>query len=194
MYILKSPGEDTLNQQTMNQMVNPKQYQQDRISSHSITAIAFSIAVSQTVHWVQHLIVWIYASCTAQWLKLHIPFKLCILPVGLLVSNCLFWATAALIYLRGKTVLGAKLKFVLWGLGLLVELVLHMRMESCDWESDIFGWPNESAVYHKLSFQPKLLKALPQSSPGQQLPTWPVPHSNVNLCERLEGITTIILG
>ncbi|KAG8761109.1 hypothetical protein FRC11_014344 [Ceratobasidium sp. 423] len=197
MYISKSPGADRLDQQTMDQMTDPERYREDRVVSHSLDVIAFSLAFSRMVHWFQHILVWRHACHTARTSKLHIPLKVCILPLGLFVSFGFFWAAAGVtISDLGKTRHGAIIKFVLWGVGLLVEIVLHGIMESLGWERT-FRRAKESAKSHGVPPQTVLPKEPPQSpksSPAPRDQAWPEPYSSVNLRGRLEGITTVILG
>ncbi|CAE6349136.1 unnamed protein product [Rhizoctonia solani] len=198
-YILKSPGVEKIDPEKIDEIFDPAQYQEGRIASYSLDVIAFSLALSRAVLWFQHLLVYVFARSVAKEKKLAIPLKLYVLPFGLFISNALFWACAALTQsAKGKTVLGAELKFVLWGTGLLVELVLHHIMESLDWERTSFRSVKNSAVSHITPpSQPELFKSpleISHSTPIQQRHLWPVPKTNVNLRERLEGITTVVLG
>ncbi|KAF8751916.1 Bacterial low temperature requirement A protein (LtrA) [Rhizoctonia solani] len=207
-YILKSPGADRLDPQTVNQMFDPDRYQKDRIASYSMRVIAFALAASRAIHWFQHIFVLNYARRTAKELKLSVPLKLRVLPVGLAVSNSMFWAAAVVtLSSRGKTVSGAKLKFILWAAGLVSEVLLHGVMEHLKWQDISFGplkWSNSSkdTSHEYVPAQPKLHELQPVSSNGQSSQStsarkkriWPIPRSNVQLRERLEGITTVILG
>ncbi|KAF8694693.1 Bacterial low temperature requirement A protein (LtrA), partial [Rhizoctonia solani] len=207
-YILKSPGADRLDPQTVDQMFDPDRYQKDRIASYSMRVIAFALAASRAIHWFQHIFVLNYARRTAKELKLSVPLKLRVLPVGLAVSNSMFWAAAVVtLSSRGKTVSGAKLKFILWAAGLVSEVLLHGVMEHLKWQDISFGplkWSNSSkdTSHEYVPAQPELHELQPVSSNGQssqstsarKKPIWPIPRSNVQLRERLEGITTVILG
>jgi len=123
------------------------------------------------------------------------PLKLCILPLGLFAPVALFWAAAGVTFSEGKKRHGAINKFILWGVGLVVEVILHILMEYTDWKRTL-RHPKEPAITHDVPPHPELLKAPPQSysPPAQRNKAWPQPHSNINLRERLEAITTIILG
>ncbi|CAE6424702.1 unnamed protein product [Rhizoctonia solani] len=193
-YILKLRGANLL---TISDIDDPEEYREDRVTSYSMITIAFSIAASRFIHWVQHTIVLIHGRRAAHTLQLHTPLKLFVLPAGLAISNGFFWAGAVLTKTIGKSVYGAKIKFVLWGVGLLVELVLHVFTESLSWGTTSSRHAKESTITQDALPQPELLKAppqSPQSSPAQRNQAWPEPRSNVNLRERLEGITTVILG
>ncbi|ELU37598.1 hypothetical protein AG1IA_08371 [Rhizoctonia solani AG-1 IA] len=207
-YILKYPGADRLDPQTVDQMFDPDRYQKDRIASYSMRVIAFALAASRAIHWFQHIFVLNYARRTAKELKLSVPLKLRVLPVGLAVSNSMFWAAAVVtLSSRGKTVSGAKLKFILWAAGLVSEVLLHGVMEHLKWQDISFGplkWSNSSkdTSHEYVPAQPELHELQPVSSNGQSSQStsarkkriWPIPRSNVQLRERLEGITTVILG
>ncbi|CCO34175.1 hypothetical protein BN14_08268 [Rhizoctonia solani AG-1 IB] len=173
-YILRSPGADTLDPMTIDQMLDPKRYQADRVASYSLEVIAFSLAL-----------IYVFAHSVAKEKGLAIPQKLCVLPFGLVISNALFWGCAGLTHsAKGKTVLGAKLKFVLWGVGLVVEVVLHAYMEWLDWEKTSFKSANQVGVSQDATTQPKLLKnslGTSQSTPAEQIQSWPIPRTNVNL-------------
>ncbi|CAE6349108.1 unnamed protein product [Rhizoctonia solani] len=202
--ILNSPGAEGLDPQTMDSMIDPDRYQKDRIASYSMRVIAFSLAASRAVHWFQHLFVWSYARRTAEELKISAPLKLRVLPVGLAISNGFFWAAALVTFLdEGKTISGAKLKFVFWGAGLISEVLLHALMEHLKWEDTSFGpfkgsTSSKETLQEDVPPQPEPHKTSSQSlqstAAAQQKQTWPIPRSNVDLRERLEGITTVILG
>ncbi|CAE6449155.1 unnamed protein product [Rhizoctonia solani] len=203
-YILHSPGVSGLDPQMIDGMVDPERYQADRVADYSLRVIAVSLAISRTLLWVQHLRVFCYARVTAYRDNLLVPWKLYILPIGLSVSNALFWAAMGVTFSpKGRTPLGAKLKFVFWGVGLLVEFLLHWFMEHLPWHSTSSNPLKEPAGVHDVSRdaqpQPELLQSssqpqVPTLAPTQENQFLPVPKSNVNLRERLEGITTVILG
>ncbi|CAE6410393.1 unnamed protein product [Rhizoctonia solani] len=196
-YIVRSDEPDTLDARTINDIYEPEYYVKDRKAFYSLDAIGFSLAASRTIQWLQHVFVLVQAWFTARKLKRHIPWKLYILPFGLLISIGLFWTAAVFTHFKGRTVSGAWLKFILWAVGLLVELLLHLLMENCKWEVDSFRCLKESITSHDVPPQLELLRApsqSPQPSPVQRNQAWPVHLSGVNLRERLEAITTIILG
>lgn len=141
-------------------------------------------------------LVWWHAWRTSRRLKLQIPWKLRVLPAGLILPIVLYWTTAGLTVSKGKNVLWAKLKFGLWFAGLLAEFVLHGYMEYRDWNTTSPINPKGSDIPPSVPSQPELPEA---STRPPMLPTggnqgWPEPRSNVNLRERLEGITGVILG
>ncbi|KAH7338473.1 hypothetical protein B0J17DRAFT_662609 [Rhizoctonia solani] len=203
-YILHSPGVSTLDPKMIDDIVDPERYKADRVADYSLRVIAVSLAISRTLLWVQHLRVFCYARVTAHRNNLLVPWKLYILPIGLSISNALFWAAMGMTFSsKGRTPLGAKLKFVFWGVGLLVEFLLHWLMEHLPWRPTSSDPQKERAGAHDVTGDPQPQPELLQSSPQPQVPTLtptrenqflPVPKSNVNLRDRLEGITTVILG
>ncbi|KAH7338475.1 hypothetical protein B0J17DRAFT_628955 [Rhizoctonia solani] len=144
-YIRHSPGISTFDPQTMDEMVDPERYRADRVADYSLKVIAVSLALSRTLLWAQHLlggscyvplflVLW-YARRTAYKQKLLVPWKLYVLPIGLTISNALYWAAMRVIFSdEGKTVRRAKFKFIFWGAGLASELLLHLFMEHMSWE------------------------------------------------------------
>jgi hypothetical protein len=150
-------------------------------------------------------LVWSYARRTAEQLKISVPLKLRVLPIGLAISNGLFWAAAVVTFSdKGKTVSGAKLKFIFWAAGLISEVLLHGLMEHLKWHDSNSGAFNGSTdsketLQESVPPQPELHQVPSSSQSSQPAPVqrkqiWPVPRSNVNLRDRLEGITTVILG
>ncbi|CAE7060675.1 unnamed protein product [Rhizoctonia solani] len=205
-YIMHSPGISTLiSNLTIDDMIDPDQYQADRLAEYSLRVIALTLAISRTLLWIQHAIVLRYARITAREQKLLVPRKLYVLPIGLSVSNALFWAAAGVTFTsRARTVNGAKLKFIFWGAGLAAEIVLHLYMENLDWpptrSEPVKKLGNARDVTQDSQQQPQLPQA--SSSPSSAAPVpipsqnrfLPGPRSNVNIRDRLEGITTVILG
>lgn len=117
-----------------------------------------------------------------------VPWKLYVIPIGLCISTPLFiaaWAITRIQY--GSTPHGAKIKFILWGVGLIVEAVSHLRMSRLSW----LKHPNP-----EVKGQPEsLLKTVLQPDQHGDPPgTLLMPHSDVQTRSRLEAITTIILG
>lgn len=97
-------------------------------------------------------------------------WKLAIIPLGLSISTPLFFAAWAVARSsHGRSPDGAKLKFILCGAGLFVEAVAHIRMSR-------LGWLEHEE--HPVSRKTQLT----------------VSDTGMNMRERLEAITTIILG
>ncbi|EUC57240.1 low temperature requirement protein LtrA [Rhizoctonia solani AG-3 Rhs1AP] len=170
-YIMHSPGISTLDlQSTISDIVDPDRYSADRVAEYSLRVIALTLAISRTLLWAQHLLVLHYARRTARKQNLVVPRKLYVLPIGLSISNALFWAAMQVNFSsKGKTIGGAKLKFIFWGVGLLAEVLLHLLMEHLSWQPTSSEPVNEPTDAQNVS------------QDTQQLP-------------ELEGITTVILG
>jgi hypothetical protein len=103
-----------------------------------------------------------------------VPWKLWIIPLGLWVSTLLFFGAYAITKIAfGRSPVGAKLKFGLWGIGLFVEIVTHIRMFKSSWLGSI---PFRMGMRQSNSIE------------------LAVPYSDSGTRERLAAITTIILG
>ncbi|CAE7060715.1 unnamed protein product [Rhizoctonia solani] len=205
-YIMHSPGISTLKSNlTIADMVDPDQYQADRLAEYSLRVIALTLAISRTLLWIQHGIVLLYARITAQKQNLVVPRRLYVLPIGLSISNALFWAATGVTFTsKARTVNGAKFKFIFWGAGLAAEIGLHLYMEHLSWPTTRSEPVKKLGDAHNVTQdsqqQPQLPQASSSSSSAAPVPIpsqnrfLPEPQSNVNIRDRLEGITTVILG
>jgi hypothetical protein len=145
--------------------------------------------------------------------KAKIPRKLYLIPIGLLISTPLFlcaWAVSASKY--GRTASGAKLNFVFWSAGLIVEIVAHIRMSRQGWDrpwvqvwpwSWSWPWPRTRTENSRprapdeapqAESMPELSKSSNHSPDRSNPIRLPIPRSDFSLRSRLEAITTIILG
>ncbi|CAE6529186.1 unnamed protein product [Rhizoctonia solani] len=175
-----------------------------RVLMTSIQVIALSIALSRVLLLVQHLRVLMYAHFTVRSRRgrgYRIPRKLQIIPMGLLVSTALFFAAWGLsMTILGISEMGAKLRYVLWGSGLIVEVLSHVHMSRISWPRPSFGrlvtykplW--NSGDKNEVEGLDSPVTPSFDSSAAPSLLELPVPHSDVTLGSRLEAITTIILG
>ncbi|KAG8699337.1 hypothetical protein FRC11_013771, partial [Ceratobasidium sp. 423] len=204
-YILRSPGLEpgTLDSKTLEEITDPKRYNDELTARASIQVIACSLALSRVILLVQHLRVLAYAHLTVRSHKgrgYHIPRKLHIIPTGLVISTALFFTAWGITKSEfGAKVSGAKLKYVLWGLGLIVEVFSHIRMSRISWRRPRFGredlWFWNAEGKNKQETLDHTLITAPRSiAISSQPPELPVPQSDVTLSSRLEAITTIILG
>lgn len=128
-----------------------------RLASHSAPTrfvhTLFQLALSTDIT----LIVLYYAKRTSK--SGRFPRQLFIVPASLIISTGLFFGAFAISNSEsGREPYGAKIKFVLWGVALLVEVVAHIARSQMD------------------------------ITQGVQ------PRSHGSILERLNGITTIILG
>ncbi|CAE6468036.1 unnamed protein product [Rhizoctonia solani] len=205
-YILHSPGTPGVlsDPQPLKAITEPEKYNNELAARTSIQVIALSIALSRVLLLVQHLRVLMYAHFTVRSRRgrgYRIPRKLQIIPMGLLVSTALFLAAWGLsMTLSGISEMGAKLRYVLWGSGLIVEVLSHVHMSRISWPRPSFG---RLVTYKPLwnSGDKNEVEGLDspatpsfESSAAPSLLELPVPHSDVTLGSRLEAITTIILG
>ncbi|KAG9086121.1 hypothetical protein FRC06_003265, partial [Ceratobasidium sp. 370] len=146
-YILHSPGSQESEPYDL-AAATPDWFRDERFTKVSLQVIIISIAISRVLLLVQHLRVVYYALCTSKPKQNHLQFL--IVPVSLVVSGTLFFTAYKLnMTAFGRTSYGAKIKFVLWGLALLVEIVaqvvrLEMKIENVEglrlkWTSSIVG-------------------------------------------------------
>ncbi|KAG9076572.1 hypothetical protein FRC06_009441 [Ceratobasidium sp. 370] len=121
-YILHSPGSDNLELYDID-TITPDRYGAERLTKISVrhpNPLDHSALLL-----IQHLRVAIYAKITSR--TKGYPFKLFIVPVSLVISAILFFvAFKVAMDDYGRTPQGAKLKYALWGVAILVEVVAHM--------------------------------------------------------------------
>ncbi|KAH7338463.1 hypothetical protein B0J17DRAFT_424007 [Rhizoctonia solani] len=205
-YILQSPGlPGILDPKPMSEITDPDRWNSEMTAWVSLRVIAFSIAMSRVILLIQYGRVLAYAHFTVRSRRgraYHVPQHLHILPCGLFISTCLFLVAWGLTRSEfGKTASGAKLTYVLWGSGLVVEVISYIRMPQV-----VRRWlgignknnlprntrdENSNKPLGHTSFPSSGLTTPHISAPTSDLP---IPQSNVTLRSRLEGITTIILG
>ncbi|CAE6416460.1 unnamed protein product [Rhizoctonia solani] len=117
VYITHSPGTNTLDPETTEQITNPDRYQAERMTKLSIKVIAISLACSRVILFVQYLRV-IVTFKSSKAVK-PIQGNLCLIAAGLAISIILFfsaWGVYRSSY--GRDPSRAWVKFVFWGLGL----------------------------------------------------------------------------
>lgn len=113
---------------------------------------------------------------------LRVPRKLYIIPAALVVSAALFFAAFGVaISGYGTTVPGAKLKFIFWAVGIIVEIISHALWAKPDWFDQVNG-----DVDHQAPEADEL--------ESRSYTYLPLPQPQSNLCSRLSAITTIIIG
>ncbi|CAE6388699.1 unnamed protein product [Rhizoctonia solani] len=202
-YILHSPGmPGILDPQPLDNITDPERYNDEVTARDSIRVIALSIAISRVILLVQHLRVFAYAHFTVRNRRgrsYHIPRKLYVIPVGLAISTTLFFIAWGLTWSTfGSSVSGAKLKYVLWGSGLIVEVFSHIHMSRISWGrvhfSQLAGSIWKLGDKDGAAILDDTATASPESLVTSLPPELPVPQSDVTLGSRLEAITTIILG
>ncbi|KAJ1305002.1 hypothetical protein OPQ81_000045 [Rhizoctonia solani] len=118
------------------------------------------------------------------WIQ-SVPPQLICITAGLFISNPLFAAALGIAASDfGKTVLGASLKLGFWIGGFLIELFSHLAVPVYDWVQKL---RSRSSSTTNADGQEKGNPNIPS---GRELPVAP----GMDLCERLQTITTIILG
>ncbi|KAG8716085.1 hypothetical protein FRC08_009845 [Ceratobasidium sp. 394] len=174
-------------------MTDPGRYANERLAKVSIGVIAFSMALSRVLLLIQYLRVLGYAHWTVKHSGGTVPGKLYVIPIGLCVSTPLFfaaWGVSRAPY--GSTPHGAKVKFYLWGFGLLVEGASHLRITRLRWLRRWIKSRIRRSANHTLPGSSK--PGLGADSRRNQSGTLVMPQSDVRARSRLEAITTIILG
>ncbi|CEL63473.1 hypothetical protein RSOLAG1IB_10789 [Rhizoctonia solani AG-1 IB] len=206
IYISHSPGMSGIfDPKPMADITDPSRYNSEMTTRVSLRIIAFSIAISRVILLLQYLRVLVYAHFTARssrGRKYHIPRRLRVLPSGLGISTILFFIAWGITRSEfGTGALGARLKYVFWGSGLVVEVLSYIRMPRAlqrrlrfsDKDKllpDCIGRKKKRPGSTTLpSSSHTILRNTPSSTSAL-----PIPQSNVTLRARLEGITTIILG
>ncbi|CAE6468043.1 unnamed protein product [Rhizoctonia solani] len=204
-YILQSPGlPGILDPKPMSEITDPDRWNSEMTAWVSLRVIAFSVAMSRVILLIQYGRVLAYAHFTVRSRRgrvYHVPQHLHILPCGLFISTSLFLLAWGLTRSEfGKTVSGAKLRYVLWGSGLVVEVISYIRMPQVVRHWFGFGVKNNPLRNTQARGPVKPLGRAPAPSPefsphiSASTSDLPIPQSNVTLRSRLEGITTIILG
>ncbi|KAG9101547.1 hypothetical protein FRC06_002831, partial [Ceratobasidium sp. 370] len=149
-YILHSPGSDNLEPYDVD-TITPDRYGDERLAKISIRVIMISISVSRALLLIQHLRVALYAKITSK--AKHYPLKLFIVPASLVISSALFFAAFSITMDHfGQTPEGATLKFVLWGVAILVEVVAHIVMFQMDFgEGDGIKLRSHGSITERLT-------------------------------------------
>ncbi|KAG8722184.1 hypothetical protein FRC08_005933 [Ceratobasidium sp. 394] len=129
-YILHSPGSDHLEPYDIN-TITPDRYRAESFTGISAEVIMVSISISRALLFTQHLRVAIYAKITSR--TKGYPLKLFIVPASLVVSATLFFVAFEITSSSyGRTPQGARIKYVLWGIAILVEVVAHIVRSRMD--------------------------------------------------------------
>ncbi|KAG8692755.1 hypothetical protein FRC09_010976 [Ceratobasidium sp. 395] len=147
-YILHSPGSTDWEKYDY-ENVKPELYAAERLTKKSFELVAIVIAVSRTLLFLQYIIgdshiINMYAKRTNG--AARFPLRLLIVPCSLIVSIGLFFAGYAVTAKHGEEPTGAKIKFVLWGSALLVEMVAHIFRLQLEIKGDLRPKPQGSIV------------------------------------------------
>ncbi|KDN48901.1 hypothetical protein RSAG8_02254, partial [Rhizoctonia solani AG-8 WAC10335] len=207
-YIVHSPGMPTLRKDNNIEALNPQQYTDEMTAYLSMLVLAIAYAATRIIQLIQYVRVLYYASSTEpkpkdgstaskdptpsqhsrqggadqpkrgqslvnrlrSWIR-RTPPQLLAITIGLLISNPMFMAALGIAASDfGETVLGASLKLGLWVGGFLVEVFSHLSMP-------IYWWITDGHITENIDSK-RILPVAPE----------------VKLYERLQTITTIILG
>ncbi|KAG8747791.1 hypothetical protein FRC10_011236 [Ceratobasidium sp. 414] len=127
-YILHSPGSDNLEPYDID-TITPDRYGAERLTKVSVRVVMISISISRALLLVQHLRVAIYAKITSR--TKRYPLKLFIVPASLVISATLFFVAFRIAMNDfGRTPQGAKIKYILWGVAILVEVIAHIGINA----------------------------------------------------------------
>ncbi|KAG8736597.1 hypothetical protein FRC10_009132 [Ceratobasidium sp. 414] len=96
----------------------------ERLTKLSFKAIAIVVSLSRLLLLVQHIRVAIYAKVTSR--SKSYPLRLLIVPIALAISTALFFVAFVITKRHGEEPTGAKAKFILWAVGILVEVIAHV--------------------------------------------------------------------
>ncbi|KAL5634227.1 hypothetical protein ACGC1H_006147 [Rhizoctonia solani] len=187
-YIAHSPGMPTLRESNNMDDLSPQEYTEEMTAYLSMLVLAIAFAATRIIQLVQYIrVLWYWSSAEPNpgkqstisenrflsWIE-RFPPQLIAITIGLLISTPMFIAALGIAASNfGETVLGASLKLGLWIGGFLVELASHLSMPTYWRITKNTISPSNAASHSK-----------------RILPT----ASEVKLYERLQTITTIILG
>ncbi|KAF8609066.1 hypothetical protein BDV93DRAFT_519088 [Ceratobasidium sp. AG-I] len=122
-YILQSPGSEKLESFDI-ATITPERFSAERVTKLSLGVITIAVATSRLLLLVQHLRVAVYAKFTSR--SERYPLRLLVVPASLVVSAGLFFAAYVVTKKHGEEPHGAKVKFILWGVAILVEVIAHV--------------------------------------------------------------------
>ncbi|CAE6476036.1 unnamed protein product [Rhizoctonia solani] len=123
-YILHSPGSSELHVYDI-MTIELERYKAERLTKVSIRVITFVVALSRGLLLLQHLRVLIYAKLTSN--QGRFPRRLLIVPIGLIISTGLMFGSFSITLNKaGTEPYGAKIKYALWGVAILVEMIAHV--------------------------------------------------------------------
>ncbi|CUA69869.1 hypothetical protein RSOLAG22IIIB_04125 [Rhizoctonia solani] len=210
-YIVHSPGTNTLRNSEDKDDNDPQRFIDEKTARLSMLVLAIAFASTRFIHLVQYLRVLYYARWstrinqvkdksntnrsgtdpqvpTRPWIEC-IPPQLKFITSGLLISNPMFIAALVISALPfGQTITGASLKLGLWFGGFLVELLSHLSIPVYRWVTKRIRLLNGAAGSGSGSEHGG--NSSVSISSGYELPVSP----GMDLCERLQTVTTIILG
>ncbi|QRV73474.1 transmembrane protein [Ceratobasidium sp. AG-Ba] len=123
-YITHLPGVSGL-EESQTEAITPKIYMARKMAQPLFERIALIVALSRLLLFVQYGVVIYWARKTSKPKKC--PRRLLEVPISLFISTALFFTAYGTTKYRGDEKLWAIGKFVLWALGFLIEIVVHIR-------------------------------------------------------------------
>ncbi|KAG8788597.1 hypothetical protein FRC12_014402 [Ceratobasidium sp. 428] len=125
-FIQHTPGSTKIESDDKETMT-PEVYLARRLAFNSIKVITVAIAASRLLLLLHYIRVIIFARRTTRSSgSSRIPLRLLVIPASLLISTALFFAAYGVCVHSGRTRHGAQVKWVLWGVALLLEMVAHI--------------------------------------------------------------------
>ncbi|KAB5588750.1 Transmembrane protein [Ceratobasidium theobromae] len=133
-YIEQSPGEESIESYDLTTM-SPERFKAERLAKVSFQVIALTFALSRVLLLIQYMKVLVCAKRKSK--SGSIPVWFFLIPASLFISTGLFFGAYDVTRRRsGRMPSGAGLKFGLWGLGLLIEMLAH----AWQFQMPIKGW------------------------------------------------------
>ncbi|CEL63476.1 hypothetical protein RSOLAG1IB_10792 [Rhizoctonia solani AG-1 IB] len=190
-YISHSPGADRLITDTteLKPSARLELFAASRTDLLSARVMAIAFAITRFLHLAQYLRACYYSrwgrgtkerqgESWGQYIRHLVHPQIYAIVVGLVFSNMVFFAVVGIVFSNlGTTVLGASLKVGLWVGGFSLEIFSHL------WDP----------LRRKLAVLMAHLRGTETPAESEREAN-PLPLGQVNLSERLDTITTIILG
>ncbi|CAE6466008.1 unnamed protein product [Rhizoctonia solani] len=194
-YISRSPGSTELNSST-DQISDEdalQRFNAERTDLFSAKAMALAFALTRFLHLLQYLRVWLYArwgkgaenrghTHRGRFLFDRVHPQVYAIIVGLIFSNMMLFAAMGIMFSSyGTSVAGASIKLGLWIGGFLLEIFSHL-------------WYPVLRLMARRRRQKESEAGKPPGTLHWTEDVNPLPLAKVDLSERLDTITTIILG
>ncbi|KAF8609072.1 hypothetical protein BDV93DRAFT_551865 [Ceratobasidium sp. AG-I] len=119
-YILHSPGSFTW-ESTDLETTTPERYNIERVTKISLEAITVVVAISRLLLLIQYLRGTFFTARSRRY-----PLRLLIVPAALAISTTLFFIAYRITKKHGEESHGATVKFIFWGVAILVEVIAHV--------------------------------------------------------------------
>ncbi|CAE6492727.1 unnamed protein product [Rhizoctonia solani] len=189
-YISRSPGSTTLNSNSdeLSDADELQRFNAEKMDQFSARAMATAFALTRFLHLLQYLRACYYAGWgkgvktrghypRGRFRLTRVPAQIDSILVGLIFSNMMLFAAMGIMFSAfGTTVTGASVRLGLWIGGFLLEVISHL------W----FPVVRQIARHRRKNKDSKIVHWTEDVNP--------LPVAKVDLRERLDTITTIILG